>query len=152
MNATDIESIQRYYPQIYLACHLRHVRAASTPYRLSASDSALLAHLSTTDPVTPTDLAKHLGIGTSTLSAAIRRLSGLGYMNRTPNARDRRIVGLTLTALGAKAMAGTSVLDPARVTRILARLTAAERRQAVNGLSFLARAARDIMLDLDRKE
>ena len=82
MNTSDVELVQRYYPQIYLACHKRHIRASSTGYRLSARDSSILVHLSETVPVTPTELAAHLSVRGSTLSAAIQRLEALGYLLR----------------------------------------------------------------------
>jgi hypothetical protein len=39
----DVRMVQVAYPQIYFACHTRHVRRASTPTRLSATDSTLRA-------------------------------------------------------------------------------------------------------------
>jgi hypothetical protein len=66
MSARDVRLVQTCYPQIYLACHTQHTRAAS-------------------------------------------------------------------------------VLEPARVRRMLARLTPAERRVALDGLSILAGAAQALM-------
>lgn len=136
-----VEEIQRCYPQIYLACHTRHVRAASTPHRLSAKDSSLLTHLSATEPRTPGELAAHMGVGASTLSAAIRRLGGLGYLRRSQDQSDRRAAALTLTEQGAKAMAATSVLDENRVAALLALLSGKERERAVEGMRLLAEAS-----------
>jgi DNA-binding MarR family transcriptional regulator len=152
MDASDIELVQRYYPQIYLACHKRHIRASSTRYRLSARDSSILVHLDETVPVTPTELAAHLSVRASTLSAAIHRLEELGYLQRKQIPRDRRTVALTLTPQGAKAMAETSVLDSARVEAVLARLKPSELRQALEGLELLARASRQTMSKRDSKE
>ncbi len=141
-----VEEIQRYYPQIYLACHTRHVRASSTPHRLSAKDSSLLVHLSPTQPRTPGELAVHLGVGASTLSAAIRRLAGLGYLRREQDRRDRRAAALTLTEQGAKAMSATSVLDENRLAAVVALLTAEERKRAIEGMRLLAEASRRLAL------
>jgi DNA-binding MarR family transcriptional regulator len=137
-----VREVQRYYPQIYLACHVDHVRARSTPYRVSSHDAALLAHLDTREPITAGQLAAHLGVVPSTLSESLRRLETLGYAARTRRAGDRRTVELRLTEAGAEAMAGGSVLDAERVARLLGRLTPAERTRAVRGLALLARAAR----------
>jgi len=142
MNPSDVELVQRCYPQIYLACHKRHIRASSTTYRLSARDSSILAHLSQTVPVTPTELAAHLSVRGSTLSAAIQRLEQLGYLQRRKVPRDRRNVGITLTQQGAKAMAETSVLDSERVSAVLAKLSRAEKKRALEGLVLLAKASR----------
>src|SRR5579862_7488882 len=139
-------AIQRYYPQIYLACHVDHVRAASTAHRISARDSGLLAHLDEENGITAGQLARHLGVAASTLSAAIARLESLGYLTRQARPRDRRIIELRLTAQGAEAMAATSVLDRGRVAGLLARLTPADCRRAVAGLALLARAAGELQL------
>jgi len=149
---TSVELIQRYYPQIYLACHKRHIRASSTAYRLSARDSSILVHLNETVPVTPTELAAHLSVRGSTLSAAIRRLEQLGYLQRKKMPQDRRIVALTLTSQGAKAMAKTSVLDAERVEAVLARLNRSEQKRALEGLAILAKASRQTMSKTDPKE
>ncbi len=76
-----VSEIQRLYPQIYLACHVDHVRARSTEWRLSARDSALLSHLDRKTGTSPKALAAHLGVASSTLSAAIARLVDLGYIS-----------------------------------------------------------------------
>lgn len=148
----DIECVQRCYPQIYLACHMRHLRAASTVYRLSARDSSILVHLHPEESTTPTALAAHLGVRGSTLSAAIRRMEGLGYLRRAPAAHDRRSAALTLTPQGAKAMAATSVLDPERVAVVLSKLNRVEKRRALEGLELLARASRKLMSEINSGE
>jgi DNA-binding MarR family transcriptional regulator len=137
-----VRDLQRYYPQIYLACHVDHVRSRSTPYRVSSRDAALLSHLDTREPITAGQLAAHLGVVPSTLSEALRRLEGLGYLHRGRREGDRRQIELRLTEAGAEAMAHTSVLDAVLVGRLLAKLTPGERKRAVDGLSLLARAAR----------
>jgi len=60
MNTTEVELLQRYYPQIYLARHNRHIRASCTGYWLSARDPSILEHLSYSVPVTLTELAATL--------------------------------------------------------------------------------------------
>jgi DNA-binding MarR family transcriptional regulator len=134
--------VQRFYPQIYLACHVDHVRASSTEWQLSSRDSSILAHLDVDEPLTPRALAAHLGVAASTLSAALTRLARLGYLSNEPAAEDKRRRELRLTRRGAEAMASTSVLDAERVGLLLDFLDERERREAVRGLALLARAAR----------
>ncbi len=143
MTRNLVSDVQRYYPQIYLTCHVDHMRAVSTPYRLSAKDSVLLTHLDEKAGISAGRLARHLGVNASTLSAAIKRLESLGYLTRAARPKDRRMIELRLTATGAEAMAATSVLDPKRVAKVLARLSPAERVRAANGLALLARGARE---------
>jgi DNA-binding MarR family transcriptional regulator len=142
MDARLVIEVQRFYPQIYLACHVDHVRAVSTKWRLSSRDASVLSHLDTEVPVSPRALASHLAVVPSTLSATLARLVRLGYITNTPREGDRRKRELRLTGRGAEAMASTSVLDAERVRHMLERLTPAERKRAVDGLALLARTAR----------
>jgi len=148
MNDDDVFEVQRLYPQIYMACHTDHVRAASTKWRISSQDASILVHLDRDSGLSPRTLAKHLGVAPSTLSAAIARLAELGYLTNEPNGADRRKRELRLTPRGAEAIASTSVLNAERVRAVLKKLKPAERKAALNGLALLARAARR----LDDKE
>ena len=139
-----VRIVQTCYPQIYLACHTRHERAASSRHHLSARDSSLLAHLDQRRPITPTALASHLGVGKPTMSEAVKRLRALGYLEVEPDPRDRRMVLLRLAAKGAAAMRDTSVLEPARVRRLLRALAPIDRDCALRGLQLLADAAQRI--------
>ena len=147
-----IEAIQRGYPQIYLACHADHVKSKSTEYQLSARDSSILSHLDEDRAQTASVLAAHLGVQASTFSAAIKRLVELGYARKVANPLDRREAQLTLTRLGATAMAATSVLDASRVAALLAELDADELVRAVAGLRLLADAAQRLQLKTFKKE
>ena len=137
-----VRAVQIANPQIYLACHTRHTRARSSAFRLSARDSSLLVHLDETHPTRPAALARHMGVGAPTMSAALRRLESLGYVTRRTPETDRRGAELRLTAKGAEALSATSVLEAARVETLLRTLTPAGRVRAVDGLTLLGRAAR----------
>jgi MarR family transcriptional regulator, organic hydroperoxide resistance regulator len=145
MSARDVRLVQTCYPQIYLACHTRHSRAASSVHGLSARDSTLLAHLDERRPTTPSALARHLGVGGPTMSAAVKRLVRLGYIDQERDPDDARSVRLRLASRGAAAMRDSSVLEPARVRRLLALLAPGERRAALDGLAILAGAAQAMM-------
>jgi DNA-binding MarR family transcriptional regulator len=149
MSADDVYEVQRLYPQIFLACHTNHVRAASTSWKLSSHDSAILSHLDRSSGLSPRSLAKHLGVTPSTLSASIKRLTTLGYLTCDAPVNDKRRREIRLTERGAEAMAATSVLDRERVRGMLKRLKPADRRTALNGLALLARAARELGAEED---
>jgi|SRR5215472_15633973 DNA-binding MarR family transcriptional regulator len=138
----EVFEVQRLYPQIYLACHRNHVRAVSTRFRISSQDASILVHLDRVSAVSPQQLAKHLGVSPSTLSAAIARLGKLGYLDVRTNERDRRKRELRLTKRGAQAISVTSVLDQQKLLAVLNQLNATERKQALDGLGLLAAAAR----------
>ena len=149
MSADDIYEVQRLYPQIFLACHTDHVRAATTRWKLSSHDSAILSHLDRSSGLSPRSLAQHLSVAPSTLSASIKRLSNLGYLTCDAPANDKRRREIRLTDRGAEAMAATSVLDRERVRDLLKSLNPADRRAALNGLALLARAARELGAEED---
>lgn len=140
----QVFEIQRLYPQIYLACHNDHVRAASTGWRISSQDASVLVHLDRNVGIRPSALAKHLAVAASTLSATISRLEKLGYLSSKPAEKDKRQRELKLTERGGEAIAATSVLNAARVRAVIKKLTPAERKAAVRGLELLARAAREL--------
>ena len=144
MSDAIVREIQRLYPQIYLACHVEHVRASSTKWRLSSRDSSILAHLDDKRGMSPRTLASHLSVAPSTLSAAIRRLTDLGYIRSDPSQSDLRQRELRLTTRGTAAMAETSVLDAGRVAAVIKLLDARSREAALSGLRLLASAARQL--------
>ena len=114
------------------------MRARSTEHALSDRDSMLLGHLQGEAPWNPGRLARHMGVAPSTMTAHIDRLERLGYVARSRNGRRAE---LRITPRGTEAMAATSVLDAARVGRMLGRLRRNDRLRAVEGLALLAAAA-----------
>ena len=142
----DVRILQTCYPQIYLACHSRHHRrrSASGPASISAADASLLAHLDEREPMRPSGLARHLGVGRPALSASVKRLIALGLIDTSRAPSDGRVLHLRLTAKGAIAMRQHSVLEPARAEALLRRLAPTDRRAALKGLELLARAAREM--------
>jgi DNA-binding MarR family transcriptional regulator len=140
-----VRTIQRDFPKIYLACHVEHVRRDTTAHGISSRESAILSHLDPVRPMGAGDLASHLGVAASTLSGALRRLEGLGLVQRQAFAVDRRRVGLTLTEAGERALSEASVLNPERLAVLLAAMPSDTRQWAVEGLSLLAQAATALM-------
>lgn len=138
---TYVLRIQRAYPQIYLACHRRHQNARTTADHLSPRDASVLAHLDFDQGVSPGDLARHLGVAKSTLSAAIDHLETSGFVSRR-KAEDGRRHELRLTTKGVRAMSESSVLEPDRVRNLLKKMTRAEIELAIAGLEVLAAATK----------
>src|SRR5436309_9272816 len=133
------------YPRIYFACHTRHVRDPQTQRLLSRHQASVLDHLDEVEPTTLMDLARHMGVTPGTMSIAIDRLERKGYVVRLRDTADRRRVHVRLTSAGVRVRSATSVLDPARIDAVLARLTEDERVRAIHGLELLARASDEEM-------
>ena len=79
------------------------------------------------------------------LTRAADQLVRRGYVTRSRDAADRRVVNLRLTAAGARLRDAQSVLDPIRVKTMILRLSPEDRQDAVRGLALLARAASEEM-------
>jgi DNA-binding MarR family transcriptional regulator len=135
-----VTRIQSAYPRIYLACHSRHQNAQSTEDRISQRDASLLAHLSEKTPVGQGELARHMAVAKSTLSEALAGLEDRGFVIRQAGPDDARGTLVRRTREGTEAMSGGSVLESARLRRLLARLSEDELRRAVEGLELIALA------------
>lgn len=129
------------YPQIYFACHTRHVRDPQSQRLLSRHQVSILDHLDEVDPITLNDLARHMGVTAGTMSLSIDRLERKGYAVRLRDTADRRRVHVRLTSAGVRVRQASSVLDPPRVEALVARLSDADRATAIRGLALLAQAA-----------
>jgi DNA-binding MarR family transcriptional regulator len=138
---TAARELMTLYPRIYFACHTRHVRDPQTDRLLSRHQASILDHLDEVEPTTLNDLARHMGVTPGTMSLSIDRLERKGYVLRMRDAVDRRRVHLRLTTAGVRVRQASSVLDPARVEALVARLSDEERDAAIAGLDLLARAA-----------
>src|SRR5436190_18496850 len=138
-------AVMTLYPRIYFACHTRHVRDPQTQRLLSRHQASILDHLDELAPTTVMELAAHMGVTAATMSIAIDRLEKKGYAVRLKDATDRRRVHVRLTSAGVRVREASSVLDPARVEALVARLSDEERARAIEGLGLLAHAGQDLV-------
>jgi DNA-binding MarR family transcriptional regulator len=136
-----VRRVQRAYPQLYRACHVEHTTRRRA-HGLSGRDSSVLAHLDELSPVSAGALARHLGVGPSTVTEAVDRLQALGLVERT---RRGRKVELRITRAGVEQMQAGSVLDSERVAAMIDELPPARREAAVRGIEALAEAARALV-------
>ena len=147
-----VATVLRCYPQIYFACHRRHVRDESTRQLLSSHQASVLDHLDDVEPTSLLALAQHMGVTASTMSLMVDRLERAGYVTRERSVEDKRRVDLCLTPSGVKIKRQDKVLEPDLVAAVLARLPDRRRRQALRGLELLAEAAQAMIRagDLNR--
>lgn len=69
-SARELETVLRCYPQIYCACHRRHVRDEETQELLSAHQAGVLDHLDDAEATSVLDLARHMaGAASEAISA-----------------------------------------------------------------------------------
>ena len=141
MPQSEVDTVLRCYPQIYFACHKRHVRDEETQSVLSGHQAGVLDHLDDVQPTALFDLARHMGVTASTMSLTIDRLQRAGYVLRERSTVDRRRVDLLLTPAGVRIKKQQKVLEPKLVAAVLTRLDERKRRQALRGLELLAEAS-----------
>lgn len=143
MISEDVFAILRDYPRIYLACHIRHPPGRKQPGPITGRDASILAHVAVGE-LRPGDLAGHLGLASSTISEAVKRLIGLELVAVRLLAHDGRAKTLRITGAGRAAIENQSVLDAGVVALALKSLSPTKRRKAVDGLRILADASSDV--------
>jgi DNA-binding MarR family transcriptional regulator len=144
MLRAEVETVLRCYPQIYFACHRRHVRDAKTGEVMSQHQASVLDHLDDTAGTSLFDLARHMGVTASTMSLTVDRLERGGWVTRERSSQDARRVELRLTEAGSRIKKQQKVLEPALVSAVLERLDERKRKQALRGLELLAKASREM--------
>jgi MarR family transcriptional regulator, organic hydroperoxide resistance regulator len=145
MSQADVQTVLRCYPQIYFACHCRHVRDQKTGAQLSSHQAGVLDHLDDVEGTSLLSLAQHMGVTASTMSLMIDRLERAGYVRRERSPQDGRRVDLRLTEAGADIKKQQKVLEPDLIAAMLRRLEPVRRRQALRGLELLAEAAKEMV-------
>jgi DNA-binding MarR family transcriptional regulator len=145
MSQSEVEIVLRCYPQIFFACHRRHVRDEKTDNVLSAHQASLLDHLDDVEGTSLLDLARHMGVTASTTSLTVDRLERGGYVRRSRSKQDARRLDLRLTPAGVRIKRQQKVLEPDLVSAMLALLDAKDRRRALRGMELLAAAAAELV-------
>jgi DNA-binding MarR family transcriptional regulator len=126
-----------------IAGQLREVASLSTQFHkhvghsLSVNDTDLSAmeHLMMKGPLTPTDLARHLGISTAAATVMVDRLTAVGHVHREPHAHDRRKVVVVPTPASVQAAFETLAPMFAGVARVTAQLSESDHAVVTRFLS-----------------
>ena len=145
MSRAEVETVLRCYPQIFFACHRRHVRDQKTERVLSAHQASLLDHLDDVEGTSLLDLARHMGVTASTMSLTVDRLERGGYVRRSRSKQDARRLELRLTPAGVRIKRQQKVLEPELISAMLALLDGKDRKRALRGLEILAAAATELV-------
>lgn len=144
MPKNEVHAFLRFYPQIYLACHRRHVRNGRAGKILSLNQASILDHLDDVEPTNLRSLARHMGVTPSTMSLNVDRLVAASYVCRERAQSDARQVELRLTETGSRLKQKQNALEPELVRRLLKRLKREDRKKALEGLGLLASAAAEL--------
>ena len=115
----------------------RLIAAALEGTALPPEDYPLYVFIGTEGPLTPTELARELGMPLSTLLFRARRLEERGHVVRAPNPDDGRSYLVRLTPAGERLLAFARPLFRARALAVEARLgdeRVAALREALTGL------------------
>jgi DNA-binding MarR family transcriptional regulator len=89
------------------------------------------------------DLVEGLGLDKSTLSRTVDGMVKAGLVLRVVDPADRRAVRLTCTRTGSAKVASIDEACNRKYAALLSRASAAERRQIVGAVRFLAEAMRE---------
>jgi MarR family transcriptional regulator, lower aerobic nicotinate degradation pathway regulator len=89
-------------------------------------------------------LAKTIGFDTSTIGGVVDRLEARGLMQRNASTSDRRVRLLTITAAGEALLAAAIPAMMSAQKRILAPLTAAQRKEFLRMLAVLVDANNEL--------
>jgi MarR family transcriptional regulator, organic hydroperoxide resistance regulator len=145
MPRPEVDLVRRCYPEIYFACHCRHVRDEKTQNVISAHQASILDHLDDVEGTSMLDLARHMGVTASTISLTADRLERGGYVRRERSKQDARRVDLRLTPAGIRIKRQQKVLEPELIAAMLGKLDEKRRKKALRGLELLAEAARELV-------
>lgn len=118
----------------------RLIEAALTDTELRSEDYALYALIGTAGPVTPTELARELGLPLSTLLLRVRRFEERGHAERIANPDDGRSYLVELAPAGERLLRFARPLFRARVLAVEARLGDARVRALREALTVLGDA------------
>ena len=138
---SNLDLITAALPRIDFACRSREVRNPKTGAYLTDHQIRTLSQLDVADPTMVTELAEFLGVTPSTMSLNLKRLEEGGFIQRTRDPADRRVMNVLLTESGLRMLEIASPYDPGRVAAMLASLRPDERMRALEGLGILAEAA-----------
>lgn len=128
--------------------HLLALRQAGHPpaeHGIGLSEALVLLELSQVPSMTQRALTDRLTGDKSTVSRSLARLAERGWVDRTPQAGDRRVLLLRLTAAGRAATAELQAQYGARHRHLIDGLTAGESEALSVGLGALIRELKTVV-------
>lgn len=97
----DLDSFVPYQLSVVAGRISRRLEARyKAAFGIRVAEWRIIAHLSQADSASMRDIQSRVELHKSRVSRAAKRLEAAGYIKRRSNARDRRIVDLSLTGSG----------------------------------------------------
>jgi DNA-binding MarR family transcriptional regulator len=94
------ENILLFFPLFYKnILKLAHGQGRKNPMNMQSRALVMLAHAG---KLQPSEIGLRMGISKSNVSALLDKLIALGYVERRPDARDRRVIHVAVTARGRR--------------------------------------------------
>lgn len=107
------------------------------PVGITRSQWWIIAHLSRHDGMIQSDLANVLDLGKAALGALLDRLEASQFIERRPDATDRRVKRIYMTTRGAQTIQEMQLKSHVMSERILKGLSAEARRALVDNLAIV---------------
>ena len=113
------------------------IKQLSTGSDLSPSEMHTLVAIGRHDPRTMSEIASYLLINVSTLSTAVSKLESRGYVRRVKNESDRRVVRITLTAKGKRAIDEHEDFYLGLIDEYIKNMSMDEKKECVKALAHI---------------
>lgn len=110
---------------------------------LNYSQAQLLFHVARNPGALMGEVARSFGITLPAVTQVVDRVEARGFLQRADDPRDRRQVRLFLTREGETLARKLETLQVEGLTRVLRRLTPADRKDVIHGIERLVSAARN---------
>ena len=116
---------------------------------LNLSEASLLAYVEEFGPQTQTRLADRLGLGRAATGSIVDGLQKRGCVERHPDAEDRRVWLVTLTATGKELVAEISAIDQVLRKELRCGISRADRHQLADLLVRLGGNLAGVLAEFD---
>lgn len=122
---------------------LHHPERTPCGQALGVAEAHALAELMTNSPLNQQQLADRLRLQKSTISRLVSGLEQHGWLARTRDGRDGRVLNLILTEEGRRIAQQVAMARAARFQAIMQAIPASDRQQVLNALQHLVEASYD---------
>ncbi|OCA85778.1 MarR family transcriptional regulator [Bacillus sp. FJAT-27225] len=131
-----IEELNTYFTDVYFNLHPAQEEA------ISHQSVRVLQIVKKKQHVAIRDIAEHLSISHNTASEHVKKLVRNGWLSKTRNDVDQRIVYLRLTEQGLMVLKKNTELDEKKLTIALEKLTDGEKKKIVEAFRLLSEVSK----------